>query len=140
MKTALKMMVLAGGLALLAGCATPEARIQRNQELFTRLAPEEQALIRQGKVALGFNPDMVRLALGEPDRVIERTDAQGTTEIWNYVTYEGYDGAILYSGAYHRYWGDFYYPYYLSAPSHRVHAHMRVMFQAGKVVAFEQRK
>ncbi len=140
MNTTLKILALLGGLALIGGCASPEARIGANQELFTRLAPEQQALVREGKVGIGFDKVMVRLALGEPDRVVERTDATGTTEIWNYVTYENSDGAILYTGAYHHYWRDAYSPYYLSTPAYRVHEHMRVMFRGGKVVAFEHRK
>jgi outer membrane protein assembly factor BamE (lipoprotein component of BamABCDE complex) len=140
MKTALKILALLGGLAVLAGCSTPETRIRKNPEAFNRLAPAQQEMIRQGKVGIGFDQDMVKLALGEPDRVVERTDARGTSEIWHYVTYEGHDGVILYSGYYHRYWGGTFYPYYLSNPGYHMHERIKVIFQGGKVVVVEQRK
>ena len=40
MKTILSLLVLAGGLVLLAGCATPETRINKNPEAFARLTPD----------------------------------------------------------------------------------------------------
>src|SRR4051794_23182954 len=41
-------------MAFCAGCATPEARIQKNPEVFAKLPPNEQQLIREGKVGIGF--------------------------------------------------------------------------------------
>jgi hypothetical protein len=140
MKTLRKVLLIVGGLMMLAGCTSPQARIRQKPEIFNRLTAEQQAMIREGKVGVGFDKEMVRLALGEPDRVRERTDATGTTEVWNYVTYEANDGMLLYSGMYHRYWGDSFYPYYLSYPSYRARAHTVVMFREGKVTVVETRK
>jgi outer membrane protein assembly factor BamE (lipoprotein component of BamABCDE complex) len=70
---------------LLAGCATPAQRIQQNQELFDTFPVAAQARIRSGQIDLGFTPDMVRIALGEPQhKTLRRSDA-GETEIWLYV-------------------------------------------------------
>lgn len=66
----------------------PASRIRQNPELFAQLDPVEQDAVRRGEVAVGFTSDMVRLALGEPDRVETRTDIAGS-EIWNYTTYAG---------------------------------------------------
>lgn len=140
MKTILKLFVLTVGLAVLAGCASPESRIKQNPQLFAQLTPEQQNLIKQGKVAVGFTPDMVRLALGEPDRVRVRTDAKGSREIWNYVTYESQEGVILYRGMYHRYWGGAYYPYYANVTSYRVHNRVVVAFMNGQVAEVEETK
>lgn len=143
MKTLLATLILAGGLVLLSGCSTPETRISKNPEVFARLTPEQQQLIKEGKVALGFDMPMVKLALGEPDRVRIRTDAQGTSEIWRYITYEADDGMILYSGFYHRYYygmGDPFYPYYLSYPRRHEHERFRVVFREGKVVTIEHER
>jgi hypothetical protein len=128
------------GLALLAGCATPEARIKRNPEIFARLSAQDQQLIREGKVALGFTKEMVELALGRADRVYTRTDASGTSESWSYTTFEGPDGMILYRGFYHRNycWGDPFYPYYLSVPSRKEREYFKVIFTADRVSAIEQ--
>ena len=76
----------AGSLALLlAGCATPEKRIQQNQEVFDTFPVAAQARIRGGQIDLGFTPDMVRIALGEPQRKVLRRAADGEVEIWIYL-------------------------------------------------------
>ena len=143
MKTPLAVILLAAGLALLAGCSTPESRINQNPAAFARLTPEQQQLIKEGKVAIGFDQAMVKLALGDPDRIHERTDASGTSESWSYVTYEDDDGMLLYTGYYHRYYygfGDPFYPYYLAYPTRHEHTHFRVVFREGKVVLIENEK
>ncbi|MBX6420489.1 MAG: hypothetical protein IRZ06_05720 [Nevskia sp.] len=69
---------------LLLACSSPATRIEQNPALFDSYPPEVQQKIRAGQVDVGFTPDMVRLALGEPDRRYERTDANGTSEVWAY--------------------------------------------------------
>jgi hypothetical protein len=127
-------------LAFFSGCATPAARIEKNPEIFAKLTPTDQQTIREGKVAIGFTPEMVKLALGEPDRKMTRTDAQGTTESWSYTTYETDDGMLLYRGFYHRYygWGDPFFPYYMSYPSRKDREYFKVVFTEGKVSSIEQ--
>ena len=47
----------------------------------------------------------VELAVGKPDRITERTNAEGQTLIWRYVDgYGYYDSGFLYTGYYGR-WG-----------------------------------
>ena len=134
-------------MLVLAGCSTPESRIAKNPEIFNRLTQEEQNLIREGKVAIGFDQEMVRLAVGEPDRIWTRTDAEGSSESWSYTTYETADGFPLYRGFYHRYYGGWgrpwgyghaYYPYYLSYPSRRDREVFKVVFKEGRVISIEQ--
>jgi hypothetical protein len=73
-------------LLLLAGCAsTPEKRIEQNQAYFDSLPVATQARIRGGQIDLGFNADMVRLALGEPQRRLVRRAPDGNTDIWAYL-------------------------------------------------------
>lgn len=137
MKT-LSALIACVALALLAGCSTPEARIQHNPEAFASLSPSDQQLIREGKVAVGFTAEMVRLALGDPDLVYTRTDANGVNESWSYTTYESEVGVSLYRGYYHRYWGDpFYYPYYSSYPSRRTKEYLKIVFIGGRVTSVE---
>lgn len=72
------------GALLLAGCSTVDSRIDKNRSAFEAYPTAVQDKIIQGKVDVGFTPDQVRMALGEPDRVFTRTTADGTTEVWGY--------------------------------------------------------
>ncbi len=78
-------MGIAALAAVLAGCSTPARRIAREPALFAAFPPEVQAQVREGRIAIGFSRDMVRLALGQPDRVYRRTTAAGTREVWAYT-------------------------------------------------------
>jgi len=92
---------------------------------------------------VGFDQEMVKLALGEPDRIVARTDARGTTEIWSYQIYDSDQGMLLYRGYYHRYyaWGDPFYPFYLNFSERRMREQLKVGFDAaGKVGSIEQQK
>jgi len=138
--------------ALVAGCSTPDTRIKDRPEAFAKLNPDQQAQVKAGQIALGFDKEAVRLALGEPDRVITVTDPQGRHEIWHYVTYEDYDGGVIYMGYHHRFWGwaspyrwdgPFMYgsvPYYDGFPA-GIHDRIRVTFDAsGRVVSIQEEK
>jgi hypothetical protein len=84
MKT--KLLLLASSLALLAaaGCSTVDSRIAKNRAAFESWPPGVQSTVIQGRIAPGFTPDQVRVALGEPDRVWTRTTSDGTSEVWGY--------------------------------------------------------
>ncbi len=139
MKTIIFTLALAAGLVL-AGCATPETRIRQNPAAFDRATPAQQELIKQGKVAIGFDESLVQLALGVPDRITERTSAEGKSVVWHYVDYEDTDGMILYRGWYHRgYWGGPY-AYYDDFPHRRARDHFKVAFRDGKVALIEEEK
>lgn len=139
MKTFIFTLALAAGVVL-AGCATPETRIRQNPAAFDRATPTQQELIRQGKVAIGFDESLVQLALGVPDRINERTAAEGKSVIWHYVDYETYDGVILYRGWYHRgFWGGPY-AYYADFPNRRERDHFKVVFRDDKVALIEEEK
>lgn len=70
--------------ALVASCATTGTRIERNEELFNSYTAEERRLIRSGEVAVGFDEDQVRMALGPPSRVTSRTTSAGRETVWEY--------------------------------------------------------
>jgi hypothetical protein len=123
----------------LAGCATPDARIKKNQALFDSLPAEAQGQIREGKVSLGFTPEMVKLAVGEPDRRAIRTDAAGRTEVWSYTRYEAADGLPVYTGYYHRYYPGYRYygsGFYTERTESR--EYFRVEFVDGKVTVVQE--
>ena len=80
------LLPLALGLSvLLAACtSTPEDRIAKHTAFFDTLPPPVRQKIRAGEVDLGFTPEMVRLALGEPARIFSRQADTGVTELWVY--------------------------------------------------------
>ena len=92
-KTCLSVWVAVLLPCLLAGCAsTPAKRIAQNQDLFDSLPVADQARIRGGEIDLGYTPDMVRIAYGDPQRQRVRRTAEGTTEVWDYLdTVHSYD-------------------------------------------------
>ena len=101
MKPQLTLSLLFVLMAWFAGCASPDARIKRSPEVFARLTPEQQSLVKEGKVGIGFDADAVRLAVGKPDRVWTRTDSKGVNEVWSYTTFQNDAGQPLYQGWYH---------------------------------------
>ena len=78
------VVAAAGFVFFAAGCASPDSRVKRNEAAFNSWPAEVQQKVRAGQVAVGFTGDMVRVALGEPDRVATRTTAQGVAEVWVY--------------------------------------------------------
>ena len=128
------------GVLCFGGCSTPATRIKADPEAYARLTPEQQSLVRAGQIALGFDYDAVKLALGDPDRVTTRTDADGETVVWHYLTYES-EGRMLFTGYYHTrrgWWGGAAFPYYLDYPNRHVRDRFRVQFKNGKVTTITQ--
>ena len=127
------------GLVLAVGCSTPVTRIQKNSDAFARLTPAQQDMIRKGQVDLGFDETMVRLALGDPDRIRTRVSAEGATVVWIYTVRDNDDG-VPFAGSWyhHRYWGDPFYSYYMAYPGRRVYDQTRITLKDGKVVEVEQ--
>lgn len=85
-----KWMIWAAALLsaplLWTGCATVENRIERNRDYFDSLPIADQARIRGGKIALGYTPVMVQIALGDPARrLVRRQAGQPDMDVWLYV-------------------------------------------------------
>lgn len=80
MKFLIPLMVL----ILVAGCSTPQTRARSNPELMESLSAEERALLEAGEIELGFTEEMVRVALGKPDRKYSERTEEGETVIWAY--------------------------------------------------------
>ena len=69
---------------MLAGCSTVDSRIAKNRAAFNTWPPGVQDKVVQGQIDIGFTPEQVRVALGEPDRVFTRTTSDGTSQVWSY--------------------------------------------------------
>jgi len=131
-------------LALAAGCATPAARIRRDPELFASFPPAVQAQVRQGRIALGFSPDAVRMALGEPDRIYHRATTNGVNEVWAYTAYD-YRGPPQYATVFAppaEPWPGNYTTGVVLLEVHQPNAYetLRVEFEGGRVKAIEALK
>ncbi len=79
------MAVLMG----MAGCATSSTVATRKVEraaAYAALVPEEQALVDQGQIRVGMNPDVVYVAWGQPAQVLKSGDATGEITTWLYTS------------------------------------------------------
>jgi len=72
-------------LTLLAGCSTPDSRIRKNPSLFASFPPDAQMVIRQGQIGLGFTPEMVTMALGDPSTRTSEVSTEGVKDVWTYT-------------------------------------------------------
>ncbi len=123
-------------LFLTACATTPERRIAKNPELFESFPEEVQSNVRAGIIEIGYDPDMVRIALGEPDRISTRQREGEQLEAWTYV------GVYHTSETYRvRDFGRFStmdQNIVIDRTRRNVYDRVRVEFLDGKVVAVEQ--
>ncbi|MBC7368887.1 MAG: hypothetical protein H7343_19095 [Undibacterium sp.] len=81
--TGLWLVVAALGVTSCA--STPETRLDKNAALVASWPGDVRAQVRAGKVAVGFTAEQVRVAMGEPDQTLTRTEAQVSREVWVYL-------------------------------------------------------
>jgi hypothetical protein len=81
-------------MLVLAGCAaTPTQRIEEKKSEFAALTPEDQQAVKAGVIKVGYNLDMVYMALGKPSTV----KVEAGVETWEYRNYSPPDSVV--SGA-----------------------------------------
>lgn len=83
MKT--RSLVALFSVVILAGCSTVDSRISGHRAAFDSWPPPVQQAVRAGKIDVGFTPEQVQVALGDPDRVFTRTAVTGRYEVWGYA-------------------------------------------------------
>lgn len=118
---------------------TREARIKKSTE-FQSYPPAVQEKIRKGEVEVGFTEEMVRLALGKPDRKYTRTTDRGSEEVWAYIERRSKPGIGVSvgvgAGSPVGYGGGVS----VGTSADEVVERLRVSFQSGKVVSIEDLK
>lgn len=132
------------GLVLTAGClSTPDKRIAKAPEVFAAFPPDIQARVRKGEIDIGFTPDMVRMALGRPSRMLTRKTAAGEIEVWIYTAYRhGTDLQPMATEHWYRasdgrmYLGSD--PTFISVDTREEYPLLRLEFESGKVHAIER--
>ena len=80
----LSHLLCALSIALISGCSTTSQRIDASGAEFNRYTAAEKRLIRSGQIAVGFDEDQVRMALGDPSHIKSDTRSSGTRYIWEY--------------------------------------------------------
>lgn len=87
------LLLFAAGMA--AGCSSGQMnRIDRNRDIYETWPLETRQAVLDGKVEPGMNPDMVRVAWGEPSEV---AISPAGDEIWVYSS-GGNPGSVYYPG------------------------------------------
>ncbi len=85
MKNYVTTCLLLCAMVGLAACSTTKSqRIAQNEAAFNTYTPAERKMIRTGQIAVGFDQDMVRMALGDPSRETTVDTAGGKQIVWEY--------------------------------------------------------
>ncbi len=95
MKRRLSLPLVAAATALLffAGCNSFNARARQMSGVYNQLSPSEQQRLQRGAISVGDSPEMVYIALGNPDERRDTLNADGTRTTWIYRTYwQQYEG------------------------------------------------
>jgi hypothetical protein len=85
----------------LAACSTISSRIAKNQALFDSYTPEVQQKIRAGEIAVGFTPEMVVMAWGEPSRRDQVIGEDYVADVWTWTRSVPGIGIGMGSGGYY---------------------------------------
>jgi len=78
---------------LIAGCSSIDSRIKQNSATFAQLSPRDQQIIRYGYIAVGFTPDMVYMALDNPEKKIPGPGPNDQTWVYRNF-YQGGTGGM----------------------------------------------
>jgi hypothetical protein len=89
-------IIMAAAAAILlfsAGCNSFNSRARQMSGVYNSLNPSDQQRLQHGAIAVGDTPEMVYIALGNPDERRDITTADGTHTTWVYRTYwQQYEG------------------------------------------------
>ena len=149
------VLAAASSLLFLTGCATIDSRISEHQDMFQRLSPADQALVREGKIRNGMSQDGVYLAWGGPDQkatgqvhghpaetwVYEGTSHYPYPYGWGPGYYGGFYGFGFVGHGHGRFYrsgyDSFYEPFFYNYRPSVNYPERTVSFQNGRVVAYQ---
>lgn len=93
MKKTSMLALLAGAALVLAGCNTFNTRARQMSAVYDNLPASDQERLQRGVIGIGDTPEMVYIALGNPDERRDVMNADGTQTTWVYRTYwQQYEG------------------------------------------------
>ena len=88
-----RLAVAAAALSLFAGCNTFHSRARQMSGVYDSLPASDQQRLQRGTINVGDTPEMVYIALGNPDERRDVQNADGTQTLWIYKTYwQQYEG------------------------------------------------
>src|SRR5262245_52608480 len=76
--------LLAGVLLMAAGCSSVDSRIADRRAVYDTWPFAVQQKVASGQIDIGFTPEQVQMALGDPDRILTRTTNDGASQAWAY--------------------------------------------------------
>ncbi|QYM77780.1 hypothetical protein K0B96_10650 [Horticoccus luteus] len=82
MKRILPALLL--GVVLTAGCSSISTRISSHRAAFDSWPADVRQKVEAGRIDVGFTPEQVTVAMGEPMRKYTRTTKDGAEEVWAY--------------------------------------------------------
>lgn len=92
-RTSLTLAAAVVALGFLAGCNSFNSRARQMSAVYDQLPASEQQRLQRGAISIGDTPEMVYIALGNPDERRDTTTADGTHTTWIYRTYwQQYEG------------------------------------------------
>jgi hypothetical protein len=78
---------------LVAGCNTFNSRAREMSGVYDNLPASDQQRLQRGTINVGDTPEMVYIALGNPDERRETLTADGANNTWIYKSYwQQYEG------------------------------------------------
>jgi len=84
---------VAAAALLLAGCNTFNSRARQMSGVYDNLPANEQQRLQRGTINVGDTPEMVYIALGNPDERRDVMNADGAQNTWIYKSYwQQYEG------------------------------------------------
>lgn len=84
MKNWVRIAFCAAVAVALAGCSTTGSRIRAHQAVFDSYPESVQQNLREGIIEVGYTPEMVLIALGEPDRKADVVTGEAASEVWTW--------------------------------------------------------
>ena len=93
MKLSLSLTLTAVVASLFAGCNTFQTRARQMSGVYDQLPASEQQRLQRGSINVGDTPEMVYIALGNPDERRDTLTADGSRTDWVYKSYwQQYEG------------------------------------------------
>ena len=84
MDTMLRIALGTAAALVLLACNTTGSRIRQHQDAFDAYPEHVQLNLRHGVIEVGYRPEMVIIALGEPDQKIDVVTRDAMAQVWTW--------------------------------------------------------